>query len=97
MSEVLSILGGLSTAFQRKVLNLLSIEPLFAQHISAFEVITNDILSGGYMAEINETEFMTSRLSEVYLPSFRSQAKEYLSVHFAIDFHLPTCIISLGY
>ena len=81
MSDVLSILGGLSTAFQTKDLNLLSIEPLLARRISAIESLKSDIFNGGYMVEMKATESMASKLSELDLPGFRRQAEEYLSAH----------------
>ena len=47
MSDVL--LGSLSTAFQTRDFNLLSLEPLLNQHINALETLKGDIFQGGYL------------------------------------------------
>ena len=43
------LLGGLSTAFQTRDFNLLSLKPLLNQHINALETLKGDIFQGGYL------------------------------------------------
>ena len=79
MSDVLSILGSLSTAFQTKDLNLLSLEPLLNQHINALETLKGDVFKGGYLLELKVSASHASKLAEVDLPNFTRKAQEYLS------------------
>ena len=52
MSDVLSILGSLSTAFQTKDLNLLSLEPLTEPAYQCDENLKGDVFKGGYLLEL---------------------------------------------
>ena len=67
MSDVLSILGSLSTAFQTRDLSLLSLEPLINQHINALETLKGDISQGGYLVEMKSH---ASKLADTDLPGF---------------------------
>ena len=49
MSDVLSTLGKLSTAFQKRGLNLLAVEGILRDHLSVLEKLQADPFSGGHM------------------------------------------------
>lgn len=53
LSNVLTILGNLSRTFQMTHLNLLSVEQIIIGAIAQLNVIKNNVLKSGYMADYN--------------------------------------------
>ena len=77
LSDILSTLGRLSAAFQKRGLNLLSVQGILRDHLSVLEKLQADPFSGGHMSCLEKDHPGT--VEKVKKEQFVDDAQSYLT------------------